>query len=114
MVFTISQIYRISQVGLTPLQLVLVYTTLEITASVFEIPTGVVADVFSRKLSIIIGFFLFGVGFIVEGAFPIFTTVLIAQVIWGLGWTFISGAHEAWIAVEVGVNKVGSVYIRGT
>jgi len=114
LVFTISQIYRINQVGLTPIELVLVGTTLEITAFVFEIPTGVVADVYSRKLSTLIGFFLFGIGFIVEGAWPIFTTVLIAQVIWGLGWTFISGAHEAWIADEVGVDKVGPVYIRGT
>jgi DHA3 family tetracycline resistance protein-like MFS transporter len=114
LVFTISQIYRITRVGLTPLQLVLVGTTLEITAFVFEIPTGIVADVFSRKLSIIIGFLLFGVGFIVEGAFPIFAAVLLAQVIWGLGWTFISGAHEAWIADEVGVDNVGQVYMRGT
>jgi len=114
LVFTISQIYRIAQVGLTPFELVLVGTTLEITAFVFEIPTGIVADVYSRKLSTIIGFFLFGLGFIVEGAFPVFTTVLLAQVIWGLGWTFISGAHEAWIADEVGVDKVGPVYMRGT
>ncbi len=114
LVFTISQIYRITQVGLNPLQLVLVGTTLEITSFVFEIPTGIVADVFSRKLSIIIGFFLFGVGFIIEGSFAIFATVLLAQVIWGLGWTFISGAHEAWIADEIGVEKVGSVYMRAT
>jgi len=114
LVFTISQIYRIAQVGLTPFELVLVGTTLEITAFVFEIPTGIVADVYSRKLSTIIGFFLFGLGFIVEGAFPVFATVLLAQVIWGLGWTFISGAHEAWIADEVGVDKVGPVYMRGT
>ncbi len=114
LVFTISQIYRITQVGLTPFELVLVGTTLEITTFVFEIPTGIVADVYSRKLSTIIGFFLFGLGFIVEGAWPVFTTVLLAQVVWGLGWTFISGAHEAWIADEVGVDKVGPVYIRGT
>jgi len=97
MIFTASSVYQITMVGLTPLQLVLVGTTLEVTAFVFEIPTGVVADIYSRRLSVIIGTFLFGLGFLVEGLFPLFWVVLLSQVIWGLGWTFISGAHEAWI-----------------
>lgn len=33
----------------------------------FEIPTGVVADVYSRRLSTIIGYALMGLGFLVEG-----------------------------------------------
>jgi DHA3 family tetracycline resistance protein-like MFS transporter len=40
--------------------------------------------------------------------------VLTAQVVWGFGWTFISGAHSAWIADEVGPEKVAPVYLRGT
>ena len=46
----------------------------------------------------IIGFFLIGAGFIFEGSVPVFAAVLAAQVIWGAGYTFISGALEAWIA----------------
>ncbi len=61
-VFTVSQIYRVQTVGLNPLQLVLVGTVLEVTAFIFEIPTGVVADMVSRRLSVIIGTFLFGLG----------------------------------------------------
>ncbi len=113
-VFTVSQIYRVQTVGLNPLQLVLVGTVLEVTAFIFEIPTGVVADMVSRRLSVIIGTFLFGLGFIVEGLFPIFGMVLAAQVIWGLGWTFISGAHEAWITDEVGTHAAGALFLRGT
>jgi DHA3 family tetracycline resistance protein-like MFS transporter len=113
-VFATDQLYRVQTVGLDPLQLVLVGTTLEVTAFIFEIPTGVVADVYSRRLSVIIGSFLFGLGFIVEGLFPIFWVVLLAQVIWGLGWTFISGAQEAWIADEVGVEHVGPIFLRST
>ena len=114
LIFTVNQLYRVTTVGLTPLQLVLVGTTLEATVFIFEIPTGVVADVFSRRLSTIIGIFLFGVGFIIEGAIPLFAAVLMAQVVWGLGWTFISGARSAWIADEVGTDKVGPIYMRGT
>ncbi|TAK20408.1 MAG: hypothetical protein EPO26_17695 [Chloroflexota bacterium] len=55
------------QNGLTPLQLVLVGTMLEVTAFPCEIRTGIVADVYSRRLSVIIGVFLHGVAILVEG-----------------------------------------------
>ena len=40
-VFAANQLYRVQTVGLNALQLVLVGTTLEITAFIFEIPTGI-------------------------------------------------------------------------
>src|SRR5512136_627509 len=90
MIFTASAIYQVSQVGLSALQLVLVGTTLEISAFLFEVPTGVVADIYSRRLSVIIGVILVGIGFVVEGTFPFFLPILLAQVLWGLGYTFTS------------------------
>ena len=95
-------------------QLVLVGTTLEISAFIFEIPTGVVADSYSRRLSIIIGFGLMGVGFLVEGLFPTFLPILLAQVIWGLGHTFTSGATEAWISDEIGEQPANQLFLRAT
>jgi DHA3 family tetracycline resistance protein-like MFS transporter len=112
MIFTVDAVYQVSMVGLNPLQLVLVGTTLEIAAFVFEIPTGVVADVFSRRLSIIIGMFIMGLGFVVEGSLPFFVPILLAQVLWGLGYTFTSGATEAWIADEVGEERSGQAFLR--
>ena len=100
-------------VGLDPLQLILVGTVLEAAYFLGEIPTGIVADVYSRKLSLIIGFLLIGLGFMVEGLFPTFATVLLAQVIWGVGATFLSGAESAWIAGEIGEENLTSVMIRG-
>lgn len=98
--------------GLTPLQLVLVGTTLEAAIFIFEIPTGVVADVFSRRMSIVIGWLLIGAGFIVEGSFPFFALILLAQVLWGLGYTFTSGATEAWITDEIGESRAGKAFLR--
>jgi DHA3 family tetracycline resistance protein-like MFS transporter len=114
LVFTTSAIYRVQSVGLNPLQLVLVGTTLEVTAFVFEIPTGVVADITSRRLSVIIGVFLIGVGFAVEGLAPLFWLVLLSQVLWGLGFTFVSGALSAWITDEIGVERATPVFLRRT
>ena len=112
MVFTASGIFAVTEAELNPLQLVLVGTALEASAFLFEVPTGVVADVYSRRLSIIIGNVLIGAGFILWGAFPLFVTILLAQVLWGLGYTFTSGAEEAWIADEVGEANVQAVYLR--
>ena len=77
-------VYQVETVGLGPLELVLVGTILELTAFLFEIPTGVVADLKSRRLSIIIGYALIGAGFVLEGSIPLFWAVAVAQVLWGV------------------------------
>ena len=104
--------YRIQTAGLNPFQLVLIGTVLELSVFIFEVPTGIVADLYSRRRSVVIGMFLIGVGFVLEGLFPIFTVMLFAQVIWGVGATFESGATEAWIADELGAERVGAAFLR--
>jgi len=111
-VVTVNLVYQATVVGLNPFQLVLVGALLELTCFVFEVPTGIVADLYSRKLSVIIGVVLVGAGFVFEGLNPTFSGVLIAQVIWGFGYTFISGAREAWIADEVGELDAGMAFIK--
>ena len=114
MIFTAGMVYQITVAGLSPLQLVLVGTTLEVTAFLCEIPTGVVADVYSRRLSVIVGVVLMGLGFLLEGFIPLFVTILLAQVIWGLGWTFTSGATQAWLSDEIGEAAAGRAFLRAS
>jgi DHA3 family tetracycline resistance protein-like MFS transporter len=111
-VFAVNMVYQVQTVGLSPLQLVLVGTTLELAIFLFEIPTGVVADVYSRRLSIIIGFILTGLGFMTEGLSGTFGGILVGQVLWGIGYTFTSGAQEAWITDEVGESRVGPIFVQ--
>lgn len=113
LVSTVMIVYHIEIVHLNPLQLILVGTTLELACFIFEIPTGIVADVYSRKLSIVIGGVLTGVGFILEGSISSFVFVLVAQIVWGLGSTFISGSLEAWIAEEEKNKDLDEIYIKG-
>ncbi len=110
--FTLSALYRIREAGLSPLQLVLLGTALEGAVLLFEVPTGVVADIYSRRLSVIIGYVLIGAGITLEGAIPRFETILIAQMIWGIGFTFTSGAESAWLADEVGEERAGQLFLR--
>jgi DHA3 family tetracycline resistance protein-like MFS transporter len=110
--FTLSMVYYVREAGLDPLQMVLVGTTLELACFLFEVPTGIVADLYSRRLSVIIGFTLIGAGFLLQGLVPTFLAILAAQVLWGIGYTFTSGADQAWITDEIGAEQAGPVFVR--
>jgi DHA3 family tetracycline resistance protein-like MFS transporter len=48
-----------------------------------------------------------------EGSVPSFYAVIVAQVLWGTGFTFISGAIDAWVAGEVTNLKLDHIYMKG-
>ena len=48
-IYTVISVYYVVVAGLDPLRLVLVGTVLEAAIALFEVPTGVIADVFSRR-----------------------------------------------------------------
>ena len=75
---TVNMVFMVEVAGLDPLQMVLVGTVLEGSVFLFEIPTGVVADAVSRKLSVIIGHGMIGVGFLVLALFPSFAFILLS------------------------------------
>lgn len=120
--FTTYAIFYVATLGLSPLELLVVGTVLELTVVLFEGVTGVVADTYSRRLSMIIGMFVLGSGFVLQGVMgslagappllPMFGWVLLAQVLFGVGHTFISGADTAWIADEAGEEQLGSLFMR--
>ena len=110
--FVILSVYYVTIVKMDPLQLVLVGTVLEAAYFLSEIPTGVVADAYSRRLSVIIGVFILGVSWILEGSIPIFVAILVAETVRAVGEAFLSGATEAWLADEAGEENVGPILIR--
>src|SRR5574340_733484 len=112
MMFVVMSLYEATTAGLSPLQLVLVGTTVEASIFLFEVPTGVVADAYSRRLSIIAGYLLMGVAFMIEGLYPAFAPIVLAQIIWGLGYTFTSGATQAWITDEIGEEPANQLFLR--
>lgn len=99
--FTTYAIFYIATLGLNPFELLLVGMVLELSVLLFEGVTGVVADTYSRRLSIIIGMFLLGIGFALQGILPVldgwlpfvsaFVWVLIAQLF--LAWAIRSSVE---------------------
>ncbi|MBN1875476.1 MAG: MFS transporter [Anaerolineae bacterium] len=103
--------YETVTARLDPLQLTGVGVAMELSRLLFEIPTGVVADMYSRRLSIVIGFALIGLSLILESLFPFFIPILLAQVLWGLGYTFTSGATQAWLSDEIGEERANRAFL---
>jgi DHA3 family tetracycline resistance protein-like MFS transporter len=113
-IVTVNLVYQVSVAHLTPLQLVLVGTVLETTALVFQVPTGALADVFGRRLAVISGVVLIGLGFILEGSIPRFDAIVAGQALFGLGATLSDGAEQAWVSEEVGEERAGWIFVRGS
>jgi MFS transporter, DHA3 family, tetracycline resistance protein len=111
--WTIAPIYFVLDVGMSPLELVLAGTIFEVAYFLFEVPTGVVADTYGRRLSVIVAQVVMGAGFIVTGAVESIGVILVAQALVGFGWTFKSGAIDAWLADEIGQERLGGAYQRG-
>jgi len=112
LVLTVLAVYYVTDVGMNPFQLVLAGTVFEAAILLFEVPTGVIADTFSRRLSIIIGIVILGAALVLQGLVPLVLAVMVAEIIAGVGETFLSGATDAWLADEAGEAQVGPVYLR--
>ena len=111
--WTVAPIYFVLEVGMSPLQLVLTGTAFEMAYFFFEVPTGVVADTYGRRASVIVAQVIVGAGLIVTGLVEGVLVILLAQAVIGFGWTFKSGAIDAWLADEVGLERLGVAYQRG-
>lgn len=111
--FTIFSVFLILDLELTAFQLLLMGTILEVSYLLFEVPTGVVADTISRRLSILIGLFGVGVAFLLLGASTSFWTAAASQVVLGVFTTFESGADVAWLTDEIGEEAAHEYYVKG-
>ncbi|MFK7600687.1 MFS transporter [Deinococcus sp. SM5_A1] len=112
--YTLQGLYFVTVAGLDPLQLLLIGAALEGAAFLLEVPTGVVADVYSRRRSVILGCLCLGVAMALVAAFPVFWALLLIQIVSAAGYTFLSGAQQAWLADEVGEDRAAHLYLLGS
>lgn len=110
---TIFAVFLIRDLGFDPLELLLMGTFLEASYLVFEIPTGVIADTVSRRLSILIGIVGVGAAFLLLSVATSFLVAAISQILWGISATFESGADVAWLTDEIGEERAHGYYLKG-
>ncbi|MFL5958859.1 MAG: MFS transporter [Gaiellaceae bacterium] len=110
--WVVMAVYLVRELHLSPLQLVLMGTAMEGAIFVFEVPTGVVADTYSRRLSLIVGYLGMGTATLAVAFVSAPWAVIALWALWGIAYTFTSGAEEAWVADEVGAERVSRVFLR--
>lgn len=98
----VASLYLVLDAGLSPFELVFLGTAQGIIAIVMEVPAGVVADTISRKWALVLAHALIGVSMITTGLVTAFPALVATQMVWGVGWTFTSGADVAWVTDEIG------------
>jgi MFS family permease len=110
----VTSLYLVVDAELSAFQLVFLGTAQGITALAFEVPAGVMADTISRKWSIVIAHALMGGGMLATGLVTAFPALVATQMLWGLAWTFSTGADVAWLTDELDEpHRVAAVLTAG-
>jgi MFS family permease len=81
--------------GLSGAQISLLFTIWSVVGMVAEVPSGVLADRFSRRSSLVVGAVLQATAYAAWTARPDFAGFAAGFALWGVGGSFVSGASEA-------------------
>jgi MFS family permease len=98
--------------GLSEAQISLLFALWSITAFLAEVPTGALADRWSRRGALVLAGVLQAAAFVIWTAAPAFPAFAIGFVVWGVGGALMSGTSEA--LVYDGLAAVGGegAYVR--
>jgi MFS family permease len=118
----VTSVYLVVDAGLSPAQLVGITIGQGAVALLLEVPAGVLADTVSRKWSLVVSHALMGCAMLGTGLVTDFSAIVATQMLWGLAWTFASGADVAWLTDELArpariagvLVRVGRVQLTGS
>ncbi|MBU2651767.1 MAG: MFS transporter [Bacteroidetes bacterium] len=83
--------------GLSFFEIGLLYSLREITIYIFEIPTGIIADSFGRRKTMLLAFVFYILSFFVFFLSGFFEAFVVAIVFYSLGDAFRTGNHKAMV-----------------
>ena len=99
-----AMVWWVVDLRLSPFRLAVLGTALVLTILVAETPTGVVADLYSRKYSVVAAYLVMGTAMALGPVTELFGVLIVWQVLWAIGWTLQSGAATAWMTDELAHN----------
>ena len=94
------------EAGLSFLQIGLLYAIRDVATNILEIPTGVFADAFGRRKSMLMAFGAYIVSFLIFYSFTGFSLYALAMILFAFGEAFRSGTHKALILEHLTLNKM--------
>ena len=98
--------------GLSFLQIGLLYSVRDLATNVLEVPTGVYADAFGRRKSMIMAFIAYIVSFIIFYRFSNFYIYGLAMLFFAFGDAFRSGTHKALILEYLKINQMENIKVE--
>jgi MFS family permease len=90
--------------GLTYANIGILYAAREIITNLAEIPSGIIADTYGRKKSLLGSFAVYILSFLIFYFSANFTMLLMAMLCYGLGDAFRSGTHKGMIMDYLNLN----------
>ncbi len=85
------------EAGLSFLEIGILFSVREVSTNVLEVPTGIVADAYGRRRSMLAAFSAYLTSFALFYLFPHFGVYALAMVFFAFGEAFRSGTHKALI-----------------
>ena len=105
-------IFLQQQRGLSLSQAALIDVTFFVAAALGEVPTGIVADTLGRKTSLTIGATLMSVSTFAWAFAPTMPLIMVAYICLGVGYTFLSGAEDAFFYESLQITGRTDEYTR--
>ncbi|MDD5651244.1 MAG: MFS transporter [Candidatus Nanoarchaeia archaeon] len=93
------------EIGLSFFQISLLFAVWSLAKIIFELPTGAIADIFGKKVSVMISYGLYTILLLVLPLVRNFYLLLLIFLLLGLSITFYSGAEEALVVNHLNQNK---------
>jgi MFS family permease len=107
--FATYQLFLLEK-GLSLLEINILNGSFMLANFLFEIPTGVIADYFGRKRSVIIGLWVFAFSFLIYFLSDHFWQFLVAEIIGAIAATCISGALESLVVEAINEEEEQNNY----
>ncbi len=100
------------EAGLSFLQIGFLYAIRDVATNILEIPTGVFADAFGRRKSMLMAFGAYIISFLIFYTFTGFSIYALAMVLFAFGEAFRSGTHKALILEHLTLNKMSHLKVE--
>lgn len=97
----IFSVLYFNHLGLSFFQIGILLAVSSLTQLILEIPTGAFADIYGRKKSVLLGYFIEGICMFSLFFVKRYSLILFLFALWGIGMTFSSGSKDAWIVDSI-------------
>jgi MFS family permease len=97
--------------GLSFLQIGLLFAIRDLATNVLEVPTGVYADAFGRRRSMVLAFVAYIASFFAFYSFSSFYVYVVAMVLFAFGEAFRTGTHKALILEYLKLNRMAHLKV---